>query len=134
MPSTPIGGSADLEQRGARDGQLTRSTRAGPRLEFGEVGKLQAEIGKLKSEILKLKAALQEEPTRPSCARRSSISKVEMASLRQAMKRIAKERDGLQLRVQAYKQLKHKDVLTRKNHDAIIKALHPNRSKHVKAS
>ena len=59
---------------------------------------------------------------------------VEMASMRRVMKEIAKERDKYQARVKAYRQPKHQEarrLLTKKNHNLIINALHPDRTKQV---
>jgi hypothetical protein len=57
---------------------------------------------------------------------------VEMASMRQAMKRLAKERDQYQRRARP-KYREAQRLLTRKNYGDIIKALHPDRTKHVTA-
>src|SRR5262249_1176243 len=117
---------AELEQ--PRDGQLTRGRRRP--VEFGEVSRL-------KSDILKLKAMLQEEPDAAKLRKKVVDQQVEMASLRRAMKEIAKERDKYQVRVKAYQRPKHQEarrLLTRGNYRVIIKALHPDRSKHVTAA
>src|SRR6516165_4791452 len=105
---------AELERRG--EGQLTRSRRE----EHGEVGRLRAEVVKLKSDIIKLKAMLQEEPDAAKLRKKVVDQQVEMASMRRAMKQIAKERDEYQSRVKTY--------------GDIIKALHSDRSKQVDAS
>jgi hypothetical protein len=89
------------ERRGG--GQLTRSRRG----EFGEVGKLRAENAKLKSDNVKLKAMLQEEPDAAKLRKKIVELQAEMASMRRAMKEIAKERDRYQTRVKAYQQTKH---------------------------
>ena len=122
---------AELERRG--EGQLTRSRRE----EHGEVGRLRAEVVKLKSDIIKLKAMLQEEPDAAKLRKKVVDQQVEMASMRRAMKQIAKQRDEYQSRVKAYTQLKHREargLLTRKTYGDIIKALHSDRSKQVDSS
>jgi len=126
---------AELER--PRNGQLTRSRRAqaGERpVEFSEVGRLRAEIGRLKSDIIKLKAALQEDPDAAKLRKKVADQQVELASMRRVMKEIAKERDKYQVRVKAYRQPKHQEarrLLTRKNHNVLLNALHSDRSKHV---
>jgi len=119
---------AGLERRG--EGQLMRSRRE----EFTEVGKLRAEIVRLKSDIAKLKAMLQEEPDAAKLRKKVADQQVELASMRRVMKEIAKERDKYQVRVKAYRQPKHQEarrLLTRKNHNVLLNALHSDRSKHV---
>src|SRR5262245_13761875 len=116
----------DVERR---KGQLTRKHREerGRPVEFTEVGKLRAEIAKLKSDIVKLKAALQEEPDAAKLRKKIIDQQVEMASLRQALKRAAKERDEYQSRTQQYSKLKHQEargLLIRPNYNVLIKALH----------
>jgi hypothetical protein len=62
---------------------------------------------------------------------------VQVASMRRVMKEIAKERDQYQIQVKAYRQPKHQEarrLLTRKTYGDIIKALHPDRTKHVTAA
>jgi hypothetical protein len=106
------------------------------RQEFGETGKLRGEIGKLKSDIAKLKAMLQEEPDAARLRKKVIDQQIEMASLRAAMKRIAKERDEHQARVNRYQKPKYREarhLLTRKNHDLLIKALHSDRMKQCTA-
>src|SRR5215472_2743128 len=117
---------AELERRGA--GQLTRSRRE----EFGEVGKLRGENAKLKSDIIKLKAMLQEEPDAAKLRKKVVDQQVEMASMRRVMKGIAKERDALR-RFKRPKVRAAQALLTRQNHNVIIKALHVDRDKFVTA-
>src|SRR6516165_3303653 len=78
---------AELERRG--EGQLTRSTRDGTRPELTEIGRLRAEISRLKSDIAKLKMALQEDPDAAKLRKKVVDQQVEMASMRQVMKKIA---------------------------------------------
>jgi len=128
---------ADLERRGAGESQLTRSTRGGVRQEFGKLGRLRAEINRLKSDIFKLKAMLQEEPDATKLRKKVVDQRVEMASMRQVMKKIAKERDEYQSRVKSYKRLGHTEIarlLTRQNYNLIIKALHSDRMKQCTAA
>src|SRR5262245_65396977 len=109
----------------------------GRRQEFTEVGRLKAEIASLKSDIIKLKAALQEEPDAAKLRKKVVDLRVEMASMRRVMKKIAKERDEYQSRVKAYRQPKHQEarrLLTKKNYSVIIKALHSDRTKQVDAA
>jgi len=123
---------AELEQRGRSQGQL--KVAHSRREEFTEVGKLRAEIGRLKSDIIKLKAMLQEEPDAAKLRKKVADQQVEMTSMRRVMKEIAKERDQYQSRVKAYRQPKHQEarrLLTRKNHNVLLNALHSDRSKHV---
>jgi len=115
-----------------RHGQVAH----GHRQEFTEIGRLKAEIGKLKSDIIKLKRELQEEPDATKLRKKVVDQQVEMASLRHAMKQVAKERDKYQARVKAYQQPKHQEarrLLTGPNYRILIKALHPDRSQHVTA-
>jgi hypothetical protein len=118
--------------------KLTEIARtAGRRQEFGEIGRLRAEIVRLKSDNFKLKAALQEDPDVAKLRKTVIDQRVEMMGLRQELRRVAKERDQYQARVKAYRHLKHAEarrLLIRQNHDLIIKALHPDRSKHVTAA
>jgi len=123
----------ELERRG--EGQLTRShreERSRP-VEFTEVGKLRAEIVRLKSNNAKLKAALQEDPDAAKLRKKVVDLQVEMASLRQAMRQVAKERDEYQARTKP-KYRETKRLLIRKNHDALIKALHSDRLKQCTAA
>jgi len=123
---------AELEQRGRSQGQL-KVAHNRP-VEFIEVSKLRAEIGRLKSDIIKLKAMLQEEPDAAKLRKKVADQQAEMASMRRVMKEIAKERDQYQNRVKAYRQPKHQEarrLLTRKNHNVLLNALHSDRSKHV---
>jgi hypothetical protein len=123
---------ADLERRGAGKDQLTRSTRGEPRV-FGEVGRLKAEIGALKAEVAKLKLMLKEEPDAAKLRKKIIDQQTEMASLRQAMKQIAKERDKYQKRTA----LKYQDavkLLIRSNSDILLKALHYDRRKQATAA
>jgi hypothetical protein len=123
---------AELERRG--EGQLTRShreERSHP-MEFTEVGKLRAEIGRLKSDNTKLKAMLQEEPDAAKLRKKVVEQQVEMVSLRRDLKQITRERDQYQKRVKVLTQPKYREamkLLMRKNHDAIIWALHADRLK-----
>jgi uncharacterized small protein (DUF1192 family) len=102
-------------------------------VEFTEVGRLKAEIGRLKADLAKLRAALQEEPDAAKLRKKVIDQQVEMASMRRAMKGIAKERDEYRARVNP-KFREASKLLTRKNHDLLIKALHSDRSKHVTAA
>jgi uncharacterized protein with PIN domain len=127
MAAASYGGEV-VERRG--EGELTRSRRE----EFTEVGKLRAEIGRLKSDNTKLRAMLQEEPDAAKLRKKVADQQAEMASMRRVMKEIAKERDQYQSRVKAYRQPKHQEarrLLTRKNHNVLLNALHSDRSKHV---
>jgi uncharacterized coiled-coil DUF342 family protein len=101
---------------------------------FSEAGKLRAEIGKLKSDIIKLKAALQEEPDAAKLRKKVIEQQVEMAGLRQELRRVAKERDQYPMWAHWYAQPKHRDarqLLTPQNYRVLIKALHPDRARHV---
>src|SRR5262249_37335124 len=116
---------AELERRG--EGQLTRSRRE----EFGEVGKFGGENAKRKSRIIKLKG-MQEEADAAKLRKQVIDQRVEMASMRQIMKKIAKERDKYQVRTK----LKYREarrLLIRQNHNVIIKALHVDRDKSLTA-
>ena len=53
---------------------------------------------------------------------------IEMASMRQTMKKIAKERDQYRARTKS-KYREAQRLATRKNHNVIIKALHVDRDK-----
>jgi hypothetical protein len=121
---------AELERRGAGP-QLTRSHRREAGEVFGEVGKLRAENTKLKSENFKQKAMLQEDPDAAKLRKKVVDQQVEMASLRQAMKRIAKERDKLQVRVGSRKFREAQRLATRQNHNILINALHFDRRKQL---
>jgi len=111
-----------------RHGQVAH----GRRQEFTEVGRLKAEIGRLKSDIAKLKMALQEEPDAAKLRKKVVEQQVEMANLRHELRRLIKERDRLQARVKP-KFRSATGLLTRKNHDIIIKALHFDRRKQLTA-
>lgn len=113
------------------EGQVTRRHREerGRPVEFTEIGKLRAEIVTLKSDIIKLKTALQEEPDVAKLRKKVINQQVEMASLRQALRKVVKERDKAQARLQP-KPREAQRLLTRQNYGDIIKALHPDRIKH----
>src|SRR5262249_58397710 len=88
---------------------------------------------RLQSDILKLKAMLQEEPDAAKLRKKVVDLQVEMASMRRVMKKIAKERDQYLARTKR-KYREAKRLLTRENYSVIIKALHPDRAKHVTAA
>jgi hypothetical protein len=127
---------AELERRG--EGQLTRGRREEQfserrerlsKVDFSEVGKLRAENGRLKSDIIKLKMMLQEEPDAAKLRKKVIDQQVEVASMRQVMKKIAKERDEYRTRANRYAQPKYAEarrLLTRDNHNVIVKALRPD--------
>jgi chromosome segregation and condensation protein ScpB len=80
---------------------------------------------------------LQEEPDAAKLRKKVIDQQVQVASMRRVMKEIAKERDQYQIQVKAYRQPKHQEawrLLTRKTYGDIIKALHPDRTKHVTAA
>jgi uncharacterized coiled-coil protein SlyX len=124
---------ADLERRG--EDRLTRSHREerGRPVEFTEVGRLRAQIASLKSDIVKLKAALQEEPDAAKLRQKVVEQRTQMASMRYEIRRVVKERDEYRARTKP-KFRESTKLLTRKNHDLLIKALHSDRSKHVTAA
>jgi hypothetical protein len=106
-------------------------------VEFTEIGRLRAENGRLKSDITKLRMMLQEEPDATKLRKKVIDQQVQMASLRRELRMVVKERNEYQVRVKAYKQLKHQEarrLLTRQTYGDIIKALHPDRTKHVTAA
>jgi chromosome segregation ATPase len=124
---------AELERRS--EGQLTRrhrEERSRP-VEFTEVGRLRAEIDKLKSDIFKLKAALQEEPDAAKLRKKVVDQRIEMAALRQNLRKVVKERDK-------YAEMTKKRFregsahATRKTYGIIVKALHSDRAKHTTAA
>jgi hypothetical protein len=106
---------------------------AGRRQEFGEIGKLQAEITKLKSDNFKLKAMLAEAPDAAKLRKKVVDQQVEMNSMRQAMKRVAKERDEYRSRDNP-KYREARPLLTRQNHNIIINALHYDRMRQLTAA
>jgi hypothetical protein len=121
----------ELERRGQSEGQLTRSTRGGSRLP--PLDRQAAEIRGLKSEISKLKAMLQEEPDAAKLRKKVIDQQTEMASMRAAMKGIAKERD--KLLPQTERRFREASLnATRETYSVIIKALHSDRAKYVKAA
>ena len=93
---------------------------------------MRGENAKLKSDIIKLKAMLQEEPDAAKLRKKVVDQQVEMASMRRVMKGIAKERDALR-RFKRPKVRAAQALLTRQNHNVIIKALHVDRDKFVTA-
>jgi hypothetical protein len=106
-----------------------------PHLDISETGRLRAQIGRLNSELIKLRAALQEEPDTAKLRKQVVEQKQAMASLRQALRRVAKERDEYQahvarMRPKTYREAK--GLLKRQNYNIIVKALHSDRAKHVK--
>jgi hypothetical protein len=128
---------AELERRG--ESQLTRShreERSRP-VEFTEVGKLRAELGRLKSAYFKLNAMLQEEPDAAKLRKKVVDQQVKMASMRRNIKQLIKERDEYRSKFERYAMAKHREarrLLTRQNHDLIIKALHSDRLKQCTAT
>jgi hypothetical protein len=98
---------------------------------FGTDGKLQAQIAALKSDIFKLKAMLQEEPDAAKLRKKVVEQNAEIASMRRAMKEIAKERDRYRLHVRPDMRQATR-LLTRANFNIIIKALHSDRRQQVK--
>lgn len=107
------------QRHGASESQLAHSRRQ----EFGEAARLRAEIGRLKSDNAKLKAMLQEEPDTAKLRKKIVDQQAEMASMRKAMKEIAKERDRYQRRVQS-KYREARKLCTRANHNLLLNALH----------
>jgi hypothetical protein len=124
---------AELERRGEGQLKARHSTRDGGRpVEFTEVGRLRAEIVGLKSDIRKFKAALQEEPDAAKLRKKVVDLQAEKAAIRQELRRVAKERDEYRSKSERYAMAKHREAraqLTRKNHNAIINALHADRLK-----
>jgi hypothetical protein len=97
---------------------------------------LRAEIRLLKSDNLKLKAALQLEPDVAKLRKKVVGQQVEMASLRSALKQAAKERDKYRshvAHVRPKKYIEARQLLTRRNHVALVKALHSDRLKQCSA-
>jgi hypothetical protein len=130
---------AELEKRGA-GAQLTRSRHDDGQTSaavFGEVGKLRGENAKLKSDIIKLKMMLQEEPDAAKLRKKVVDQQVEMASMRAAMKRAAKERDEYKARVARMQPKKYgeaRGLLKQQNYAVIVKALHSDRAKYATAA
>jgi hypothetical protein len=130
----------------AKSAQLTRSHRreAGevpPFMRvpehFSEIGKLKAQNGALKSDVAKLKAALQQDPDTAKLRQKVIDQRTEIASMRAAMKRIAKERDQYQTHVARARPRKYgeaRGLLTRQNYGILIKALHSDRMKQCTAA
>src|SRR5262245_31592040 len=79
---------AELARRGRS--QLTRSRQE---RDTPELMRLRGENAKLKSNIVKLKAMLAEEPDAAKLSKKVVEQRVEMASLRQNIKILVKERD-----------------------------------------
>jgi hypothetical protein len=70
--------------------------------------------------------ALQEESDTAKLRKKAVDQQVEMANLRQTLRKVAKERDQYKARVKPnYREAQR--LLTRKNHAIIIKALHTDR-------
>jgi hypothetical protein len=118
-------------QHNRSQGEL--KVRAASRQEFGEVAKLRAENVKLKGDIFKLKAMLQEEPEATKLRKKIADLQAEMATMRHAMKQVAKERDEYKRRTEP-KYREAQRLLTGSNYRVIIKALHSDRSAHVSAA
>jgi chromosome segregation ATPase len=116
--------------RAKTSARATKPARTTSRPEFSEAGRVPAEIGKLKSDIIKLKAMLAEAPDVAKLRKKVIDLQVEMASMRKTMKAIAKERDKLQHYARPNYRAAGK-LLTPKNHNVLINALHPDRRKHV---
>jgi len=126
---------AELARRKAQERAAIKP--AGParngREFFSEESRLRREIAGLKSDIAKLKMALQEEPDTAKLRKKVIEQRVEMASLRQALRRTAKERD--RLREQTQKRFREASRhATRKNYGILAKALHCDRAKHASAA
>jgi hypothetical protein len=122
---------AFLERHGEGQDQL-KITRTSPQ-EFGETGRLRAENAKLKADIRKLKAMMQEEPEATKLRKRIVELRAEMATLRRALKEIAKERDNYRRRTKP----EHREaqrLLTSSSYRTLIKALHSDRTKHVSSA
>jgi hypothetical protein len=122
-------------QRSGSQGQL----KVRPGQEFGEfgdvseMGRLRAEIKGLKSDNYKLKAMLQEEPDALRLRKKLVELEADMATMRRAMKKIARERDVNQDRVKPeYREARQ--LLTAPNYRVLIKALHSDRSQHVSSA
>jgi hypothetical protein len=118
-------------QHNRSQGEL--KVRAASRQEFGEVAKLRAENVKLKGDIFKLKAMLQEEPEATKLRKKIADQQAEMATMRRAMKQVAKERDEYKRRTEP-KYREALSLLTGPNYRVIIKALHSDRSQHVSSA
>jgi hypothetical protein len=126
---------AELARRKAQERAAIKP--AGParsgREFFSEESRLRREIAGLKSDIAKLKMALQEEPDTAKLRKKVIEQRTEMALLRQALRRTAKERDEYRGRTEKrFREASHH--ATRKNYGIIVKALHSDRAKHTSAA
>jgi hypothetical protein len=82
--------------------------------------------------MVKLRMALQEEPDAAKLRKKVIDQQVEMASLRQELRRVVKERDKYRLQTEKrFREARHH--ATRKTYGVIVNALHSDRAKHVTA-
>src|SRR5262249_31863447 len=126
---------AELARQKAQDRAAikpTGSARSGREF-FNEQNRLRREIVGLKSDIAKLKMALAEEPDVAKLRKKVVDQRVEMAGLRQEIRRLVKERDKAQWQTnKRFREAAH--LAIRKNYNVIIKALHPDRAKQATAT
>jgi hypothetical protein len=127
----PAGADADARMRQLKTAHSRREEIG----EFTEIGRLRGEIGRLKSDNRKLKEMLQEEPDAAKLRKKVADQQVEMAAMRREMKEIAKERDQYEKRARRLtpKYQEAAKLLTVKNHNIIVKALHYDRSQQCTA-
>jgi hypothetical protein len=90
----------------------------------------QREIAGLKSDIAKLKMALQEEPDAAKLRKKVVEQRVEIAHLRQYVRKLAKERDEYKAHTKPnYREAQR--LLTVSTFRAIVKPLHYDRRKQI---
>jgi hypothetical protein len=83
--------------------------------------------------VAKLKAMLREDADATALRKKVVELQAERASMRQAMKRIARERDQLLPHTRP-KFREAAELLSRRNYGLLVKALHSDRVRHVSAS
>src|SRR5262249_7062141 len=131
------GGTAAAEIAALKDeiARLKAQARAAPRRDGGAVagGHALASRGdarqqRSQEEIARLKAMLQEDADATALRRKVVELQAQLADARRRMKKIAKERDELQSRAKTAKvRGEASRLLTRKNYNLVVMALHPDR-------
>jgi hypothetical protein len=120
--------------RRRRAGQPKRKAEAGSKTSVVRGrGREEPEKLALRAEIAQLKAMLREDPDAAKLRKKVVEQQAQLAGIRRAMKEIANERDRYRRRVLP-KFRAATGLLTRENHNAIIKAFHSDRSKSVTAT
>jgi hypothetical protein len=128
---------AELE-RGSEVVSLSTAARDSRRMEFdnlSEEATLRRNVAILKSDVLRLKEALQEEPDLAKLRQKVVDQRLEIAQLKRDIKRLAKERDKLQIRAtRRRREAEAEKMLTAASFRLLVKVVHSDRAAHSTAA